>query len=79
MHIHGVSVHGISVGMSEAEYVRLSALIAGGAVLCGDMDKVHPEYIRGVAEMIMMVMCWSGDEVAGITNAIYEKAKGENK
>jgi hypothetical protein len=48
--------------------------VGGAAVLCGDGHGVHPEYIRGVAEMIMMFMGWSGDEVAGIINAIHEKA-----
>jgi hypothetical protein len=69
-----VHMRGISVYMSEEDYTTVAALIDGGAVLCGDGHGVHPEYIRGVAEMIMMFMGWSGDEVAGIINAIHEKA-----
>jgi hypothetical protein len=70
-----VSIRGISICMSEEDYTEASRLMDLAAVLLCDETQTNPEYTRGVAEMVMIIMGWSCDEVPGVIEVIRARAK----
>ena len=57
--------HDPRVGLSAADREELDRLVANAAVLIDDDDQ-NPEYTRGMAELIMLRMGWSSDELDAI-------------
>ena len=61
--------HDPRVGLSAAERKELDRLVAYAAVLIDvidDDDDQNPEYTRGMAELIMLRMGWSSDQLDAI-------------
>jgi hypothetical protein len=67
------SVPEISIWMDESQYIKAIDLLGDASILTGGPES-NPEYDRGMAELIMLHMGWSGEHIEEIVTAIHNMA-----